>query len=113
MSDLLTSLPDLVPPTSLNLDKLPPLRIAFRIPRLEEKPQNPILETIKDRQKTAIHVLPKELVLLSNRISEALVTQENEEEEDIWTRASKLGSVYKVCWFQVIIKAPLNLIRTI
>ena len=97
MSDLLTSLPDLVPPISLNLDKLPPLRSAFRIPRLEEKPQNPILEAIKDRQKTAIHVLPKELVLLSNRISETLVTQENEEEEDIWTRASKLGPVYKVC----------------
>ena len=39
--------------------------------------------------------------------------ERNEEEEDIWTRASNLGPVYKVCWLQVIVKALLNLTRTI
>lgn len=108
MSDLLSSLPKLEPPTTLKLEKLPPLRTNFRIPRLEEKPQNPILESIKNRIAN-VQSLPKELVFLSRHITHSLT--DDGEDEDIWKRALREGPLYKVRTAKdfLILECTLNL----
>lgn len=108
MSDFLSSLPRLEHPTTLKLEKLPPLRTSFRIPRLEEKPQNPILESIKTRIANT-QSLPKELVFLSRHITHSLT--DDGEAEDIWKRALREGPLYKVRTAKdfLILECSLNL----
>ena len=86
----LDPLPDLVSPYNRELRRLPDIQRLFRIPQLEEKPQNPIIRSLSRRQGR-FPALPTELVLLSERILIADDTLELEGVE-IWEEAAKRQS---------------------
>ncbi|TFK94615.1 hypothetical protein K466DRAFT_476152 [Polyporus arcularius HHB13444] len=74
---------------------LPELRPQFFIPRLEEKPQNPIMDTLrlwKNRSRLQVdlvaqsHMLPPELQLLSEDVIK-FEQAKRDQLESIWTRA--------------------------
>ena len=90
---------------------LPSLGDGFKVPFLEEKPQNPIVQNLvknanKGSQRThryflthrAHQTLPKELAILSERIVSVreLDALEGEDEENIWERAAQAPSEYLV-----------------
>ncbi len=74
---------------------LPELRPQFFIPRLEEKPQNPIMDTLrlwKNRSRLQVdlvaqsYMLPPELQLLSEDVIK-FEQAKRDQLESIWTRA--------------------------
>ncbi|KLO17438.1 hypothetical protein SCHPADRAFT_846666 [Schizopora paradoxa] len=84
-------LPEVTGADGLRLSKLPTLFTPFSVPFLEEKPQNPIIQRLQVRT-TPPHprdVLPKELLLLSEQLTENGGLSEEGELYDFWEEAAR------------------------
>lgn len=89
-----------------SLKRLRALHSPFFVPKLDDKPQNPIIRSI---QRIGDHgpQLPPELVLLSDTITHGQETLENtcdeNQAEDIWIRAGFGGPSYKVFTYDLFL----------
>ncbi|TDL22621.1 hypothetical protein BD410DRAFT_828378 [Rickenella mellea] len=87
------ALPPLAHSSDLNYNSLPPFKPKFFVKRLEDRPQNPIIETLglnrelssskqpKPNNTKTTKTLPNELLVLSERIVQRGV------DDDVWSQA--------------------------
>jgi hypothetical protein len=87
---------------TFKLDELPPIFPAFTIPALQDKPQNPILDTIKLSEKKAKDFtrsatsLPPELHIVAEDLLRPRLEAENQPKGVLWAKLDVHGNNSKV-----------------
>ena len=76
------------------MDDLPPILPKFFVPHLTDKPQNPIMDTLKVSSKTLQPHLPPEVAIISS-ISDLSLPPRRK--DNIWLEAMTRNSGIRVC----------------